>query len=69
MKKICEDSRVAVRMIRRDSNDEIKNAFKEKSISEDESKRFTEEVQKVTDDYIKKIDQHAADKEKELMTL
>lgn len=69
VKKICEDSRVAVRMIRRDSNDEIKNAFKEKSISEDESKRFTEEVQKVTDDYIKKIDQHAADKEKELMTL
>lgn len=69
VKKICEDSRVAVRMVRRDANDELKKALKDKAISEDENKRLTDEVQKVTDDFIKKIDQLAADKEKELMTL
>ena len=69
VKKVCEDSRVAVRMIRRDANDELKKALKDKAISEDENKRLTDEVQKVTDDYIKKVDQLAADKEKELMTL
>lgn len=69
IKKICEDARVAVRLIRRDSNEELKKSHKDKVITEDESKRFTEEVQKVTDDYIKKIDVLAVDKEKELMTL
>jgi ribosome recycling factor len=69
IKKICEDARVAVRMVRRDSNDELKKQQKDKVISEDESKRFQEEVQKLTDDYIKKIDTLAADKEKELMTV
>lgn len=69
VKKVCEDSRVAVRMIRRDANDEIKKALKDKAISEDENKRMTDEVQKVTDEFIKKVDQMAADKEKELMTL
>ena len=69
IKKICEDARVAVRLVRRDSNDEIKTALKDKAISEDEQKRLNDEVQKLTDDYIKKIDQLAADKEKELMTL
>ena len=69
VKKVCEDSRVAVRLIRRDANDELKKALKDKTMSEDENKRLTDEVQKVTDDYIKKIDQLSADKEKELMTL
>ena len=69
VKKVCEDSRVAVRMIRRDANDELKKSLKDKAISEDENKRMTDEVQKVTDDFIKKVDQLAADKEKELMTL
>ena len=69
VKKVCEDSRVAVRLIRRDANDELKKALKDKTISEDENKRMTDEVQKVTDDYVKKIDLLAADKEKELMTL
>lgn len=69
VKKVCEDSRVAIRMIRRDANDELKKALKDKAISEDENKRFTDEVQKATDDYIKKVDQFAADKEKELMTV
>jgi ribosome recycling factor len=69
IKKICEDARVAVRMVRRDANDELKTQLKDKAISEDENKRFQEEVQKLTDDYIKKIDTLATDKEKELMTL
>ena len=69
IKKICEDARVAVRMVRRDVNEEIKKSQKDKAISEDDSKRQQEEVQKITDDYIKKIDQLAADKEKELMTV
>ena len=69
IKKICEDARVAVRMVRRDANDELKKQLKDKAISEDENKRTQDEVQKVTDDYIKKIDQLAGDKEKELMTL
>ncbi len=69
IKKICEDARVAVRMVRRDVNEEIKKALKDKAISEDDNKRQQEEVQKITDDYIKKIDLMAADKEKELMTV
>lgn len=69
IKKICEDARVAVRMVRRDANDELKTALKDKVISEDDNKRQQDEVQKLTDDYIKKIDQMAADKEKELMTV
>lgn len=69
IKKICEDARVAVRLVRRDSNEDIKKALKDKAISEDDNKRQQEEVQKLTDEYIKKIDQLAADKEKELMTV
>ena len=69
IKKICEDARVAVRMVRRDANDTLKAALKDKVISEDDNKRQQDEVQKLTDDYIKKIDQMATDKEKELMTV
>ena len=69
IKKIVEDARVAIRMARRDANDRLKGALKEKQISEDENKSATEAIQKLTDDYIKKVDQIGADKEKELMTL
>lgn len=69
VKKICEDARVAIRLVRRDVNDRIKADLKNKAISEDENKRLQDEVQKITDDYIKKVDQLAGDKEKELMTL
>ena len=56
VKKIVEESRVAVRLVRRDANEEVKTAFKNKLISEDESKKAEADVQKITDDYIKKID-------------
>lgn len=67
--KTVEEARVAVRHARRDANEEIKKALKDKLISEDESKKSQEEIQKLTDDYIVKVDQTAADKEKELMTV
>ncbi len=69
VKKITEDSRVAVRMARRDANDEVKKALKDKSISEDENKKMETEIQKMTDDYIKKIDALAEEKEKSIMTI
>lgn len=69
VKKVAEESRVAIRMIRRDANETVKKALKDKAISEDESKKSETEVQKMTDDYIKKIDQLADEKEKSIMTI
>lgn len=69
IKKTCEEARVAVRQVRREANDELKTALKDKTISEDEQKRLADEVQKVTDEHIKKIDTLADEKEKELLTL
>ncbi len=63
----AEGGRVAVRNIRRDANAELKALLKDKSISEDDERRAADEVQKVTDIYVKKIDEVLADKEKELM--
>ena len=70
-KKLAEDTRVAVRNIRRDVNDEIKKKSKDKEahISEDETKKLQEDIQKTTDAYIKKIDEFLAHKEKEIMTV
>ncbi len=69
VKKIVEDARVSVRMARRNANDQTKQALKDKEISEDDQKRAQDEIQKLTDQYIKKIDAIAEEKEKELMTL
>lgn len=69
VKKITEDARVAARLVRRDANEEVKKAFKDKLISEDESKKGEADVQKITDDAIKKIDQIADDKEKSILTI
>ncbi len=65
--KRTEEQRVAIRNIRRDANDQIKKMEKDKTISEDEAKRAQDEVQKLTDKYIKEIDQIMAAKEKEIM--
>ena len=67
--KILEDHRTAVRNIRRDGNDSIKKAMKDKKISEDEEKKALDEVQKLTDDEIKKMEEMSKGKEKELMTV
>lgn len=69
VKKLVEDARVAIRMARRDANEALKAELKAKTISEDEEKRGSEQIQKLTDDYIKKVDQTGAEKEKELLTI
>lgn len=66
-KKHAEDFKVAVRNVRRDSIDEVKKMEKSKIINEDDRKRSEEEIQKITDEYIKNIDNILAVKEKELM--
>jgi ribosome recycling factor len=65
--KKAEDDRVAIRNLRRDANDAIKKLEKEKAISEDEAKKAQEDIQKLTDKYIKEIDHVMAAKEKEIM--
>ena len=67
--KILEDHRTAVRNIRRDGNDSIKKAMKDKKITEDDERRALEEIQKLTDDEIKKMEEMGKAKEKELMTV
>ena len=68
VKKMGEETKVALRNIRRDANDQVKNLKKDKQMAEDEAHRATDEVQKVTDEFIKKVDGVAADKEKEIMS-
>lgn len=69
VKKIAEESRVAVRMHRRDANEEVKKLSKDKAISEDDAKKAEQDIQKLTDDSIKKIDQFADEKEKSILTI
>ena len=69
LNKILEDHRTAIRNVRRDGNEAIKKAMKDKKISEDEEKNALEEVQKLTDAEIKKMEEMCAAKEKELMTV
>ena len=69
IKKKSEDAKVAVRNIRRDANEMIKDLKKEKEISEDEQFRGQEEMQKITDDFIKKVDVIYSAKEKEVMEI
>ena len=67
IKKKAEEGRVAIRNIRRDTNDQLKSQQKEGNISEDELKRKQEDVQKMTDRMIKDIDNLLANKEQEIM--
>jgi len=65
--KTCEEYRVGVRNIRRDANELIKGFKKDGDVSEDEAFRAQDQVQKITDDYIKRIDEIYKDKEKEIL--
>jgi ribosome recycling factor len=67
--KVLEEHRTAVRNIRRDGNDAIKKAMKDKKITEDDEKRSLEEIQKLTDDEIKKMEEMSKAKEKEVLEL
>ena len=63
----AEQGKVAVRNIRRDANSDIKELLKEKEISEDDSRRGEDDVQKLTDAFVKEIDEILVAKEKDLM--
>ena len=69
VKKVGENSKIAIRNIRRDAMDEAKKAEKAKEITEDELKTLEKDIQKVTDDAIKTIDNMTAEKEKELLAV
>ncbi len=66
---VAEDHRVAIRNIRRDSNDHIKRLAKDKKINEDDDRRAHDEMQKLTDSYMAKLDQAAKTKEKEILEI
>jgi ribosome recycling factor len=67
--KVMENHRTAIRNIRRDSNESLKKLLKEKTISEDDEKRGLDEVQKVTDDFMAKLDTQEKGKEKEILEM
>ncbi len=66
---VAEHHRVSVRNIRRDGNESVKKLLKDKKITEDEDKRAHDEIQKLTDAYMAKIDQAAKAKEKEILEI
>jgi ribosome recycling factor len=66
---VAEDHRVAIRNVRRDGNEAVKKLLKDKKITEDEDRRGHDEIQKMTDTYMQKLDQAAKSKEKEIMEI
>jgi ribosome recycling factor len=68
-KKVAEEGKVAIRNVRRDSNDAFKKAEKDKEISEDESRKGQDRVQEITDDHIEKIEEMLKKKEQEIMEI
>jgi ribosome recycling factor len=66
-KSDAENARVSIRNIRRDANSDIKELQKEKEISEDEEKRASDDVQKITDKFVAKVDALLKEKEADLM--
>lgn len=66
---IAEHHRVSVRNVRRDGNEAVKKLLKDKKITEDEDKRAHDEIQKLTDAYMAKVDQAAKTKEKEILEI
>src|SRR5882724_2337619 len=69
VKKMAEDGRIAIRHVRRDAIEHLKKETKDGMITEDELKHAEKEVQRLTDQYVAKIDEHLAHKEKEIMTV
>jgi ribosome recycling factor len=66
-KKTGEESKVAIRNVRRDANEKLKKAEKDKQVTQDEAKKGNDEIQKLTDKYIKLVDETLIAKEKEIM--
>ena len=69
IRKMAEDGRVAIRHVRRDTMDQLKKHGHDSGVTEDDEKQAEKELQKLTDEYIKKIDAHVVHKEKEIMTV
>jgi ribosome recycling factor len=69
VRRMCEDTRISIRNVRRDANEALKKLEKNKDISEDELKRGEKEIQELTDQFIKKADEVVAAKEKEIMEI
>ena len=69
IKTMAEKSKVSIRNIRREANDILKTMLKEKKIGEDENNKYEKEVQIITDQEVKKIDEKVSQKEKEIMTV
>lgn len=73
MVKLCkseaEDAKIAVRNIRRDANEQLKKMVKDKTASEDDERRASDEIQKLTDKFVADIDKLVAEKEKEVLTV
>ncbi len=67
--KMGEDAKIAIRMARRNANDQIKKLKKNSEITEDEQKMGENEIQKITDEYVKKVDNMIKEKEKEIMEI
>lgn len=67
VKKIAEDTKVAIRNVRRDSMEHLKALEKDKKISQDDHKKAHDEIQKITDKFIKKVDEITAKKDKEIL--
>ena len=69
IKSMGEKCKISIRNIRRDANDDSKNLLKKKEISEDEEKKYEKQIQELTDNHIKIIDDKVIAKEKEIMTI
>ena len=69
IKSMGEKCKISIRNIRRDANEELKKLLKSKEIGEDEEKSFEKNVQTITDDHIKIVDDKVSSKEKEIMTI
>ena len=68
-KKMGEESKVALRNLRRDANEKLKKMEKDKELTKDDLKRGEKEIQDLTDSYVKKIDEIVAAKDKEIMEI
>ena len=69
IKTLGEKNKISIRNIRREANDELKSLLKDKKISEDENKKYEKEIQTLTDNETKKIDDKTYQKEKEIMKI
>ncbi|MFP3916218.1 ribosome recycling factor [Lysinibacillus telephonicus] len=69
VKKEAEDAKIAIRNVRRDANDDLKKLEKNGDITEDDLRGYSDDIQKLTDEYIVKVDEVAKDKEKEILSI